>query len=443
MATSFRPYLPEQRLLMPPSLTEWLPQGHLAYFVSDTVDALDLSALYERYEGDGRRNQPYDPRMMLKVLVYAYATGTFSSRRIARKLEEDIAFRVLGADNYPAHHTISEFRLQNLKEFESLFLQVVRIAREVGLVKLGTIAIDGTKIKANASKHKAMSHGRMVKEEERLRNEIHDLTKRANQQDVEEDGLYGAEFRGDEIPAELARRNERLARIKAARERLEARQAEEDTRAGRKPGDDEDRPTGKKGPSFKRKFGEVPEKKQDNFTDPDSRIMKTSHGFDQCYNAQAAVDAESQIIVAVEVSNEASDAGRLVPVLDAVEAMVGEQPTRVLADAGYRSEANLQTLEERGIDGYVALGREGKKLVDGISDGLEATMRMKRKLATKIGSARYRRRKCLAEPPFGWIKSCLGFRNFSLRGVAKVGAEWSLMGLAMNLRRMNQQMEWA
>ena len=443
MPTSFRPYLPEQTLLLPPSLTEWLPQGHLAYFISDTIEELDLSALYERYEGDGRRNQPYDPRMMLKVLVYAYATGTFSSRRIALKLEEDVAFRVLGAENYPAHRTISEFRLQNLKQFESLFMQVVRIAREVGLVKLGTIAIDGTKIKANASKHKAMSHGRMVKEEQRLHKEIHDLTKRASQQDMKEDGLYGAEFRGDEIPAELSRRNERLAKIKAARERLQARQAEEDRRAGRKPGDDEDRPAGKRGPDFKRKFGEVPDTKQENFTDPESRIMKTSQGFDQCYNAQAAVDDESQIIVAIEVSNEASDAGRLVPMLDAVTKMAGEQPTRVLADAGYRSETNLQALEARGIDGYVALGREGKKLAAGVGDGLEATMRMKRKLATKIGNARYRRRKCLAEPPFGWIKSCLGFRKFSLRGVAKVGPEWSLMGLAMNLRRMNQKMEWA
>ena len=171
--------------------------------------------------------------------------------------------------------------------------------------------------------------------------------------------------------------------------------------------------------------------------------MKTSQGFDQCYNAQAAVDDESQIIVAIEVSNEANDAGRLVPMLDAVTKMAGEQPTRVLADAGYRSETNLQALEARGIDGYVALGREGKKLAAGVGDGLEATMRMKRKLATKIGEARYRRRKCLAEPPFGWIKSCLGFRKFSLRGVAKVGPEWSLMGLAMNLRRMNQKMEWA
>ena len=434
--------MPDQTLLLPPALADWLPAGHLAYFVSDTVEALDLTALYDRYEGDGRRNQPYEPRMMLKVLVYAYATGTFSSRKIARKLEEDVAYRVLGAENFPAHRTISEFRLQNLNEFENLFMQVVRIAREVGLVKLGTIAIDGTKIKANASKHKAMSHGHMVKQERRLQQEIHDLTKRAGEQDVEEDGLYGAEFRGDEIPAELSRRNERLSKIKAARERLEARQAAEDRSAGRTPGDDEDRPEGKRGAGFKRKFGEVPDKKQENFTDPESRIMKTGNGFQQCYNAQAAVDDESLLIVAVEVTNNAGDVGRLVPMLDAVEATVGEQPERILADAGYRSEANLLALEARGIDGYVALGREGKKVARGVGAGQEATARMKRKLATKQGTAHYRRRKYLAEPPFGWIKSCLGFRQFSLRGLAKVGPEWMLMGLATNLRRMNAQMVW-
>lgn len=442
MSTSFRPYLPDQALLLAPSLSDWLPQGHLAYFVSDTIEALDLAAFYDRYDGDGRRNQPYEPRMMLKVLVYAYATGTFSSRKIARKLEEDVAYRVLGAQNFPAHRTMAEFRLQHLKEFENLFVQVVRIAREVGLVRLGTIAIDGTKIKANASKHKAMSHGHMVKEEERLRQEIGDLTRRASQQDLHEDGLYGAEFRGDEIPAELSRRNERLSRIQAARERLEARQAEEDRSAGRTPGDDEERPEGKRGPGFQRKFGEVPDKKQENFTDPQSRIMKTSGGFEQCYNAQVAVDDQSQLIVAVEVTNNAGDVGRLLPMLDAVEATVGEQCRRVLADAGYRSEANLLALEKRGIDGYVALGREGKKVSAGVGDGQEATARMKRKLATKKGHAQYRRRKYLAEPPFGWIKSCLGFRQFSLRGIAKVGREWMLMGLAMNLRRMNAQMVW-
>ena len=440
MPTSFRPYLPDQTLLLPPSLRDWLPEGHLAYFVSETIDALDLKALYKCYDGDGRRNQPFDPRMMLKVLVYAYATGTFSSRKIARKLEEDVALRVLGAQNFPAHRTIAEFRLQNLKEFENLFMQVVRIAREVGLVKLGTIAIDGTKIKANASKHKAMSYGHMVKEEKRLQQEIRDLTRRANQQDLDEDGLYGAEFRGDELPAELSRREERLAKIKAARERLEARQVEEDRSAGRKPGDDENRPEGKRGPDFKRKFGEVPDKKQENFTDSESRIMKTGNGFQQCYNAQAAVDGHSQLIVAAEVTNNASDITRLIPMLDSVEAMVGGQCARVLADAGYRSEVNLRTLEKRGIDGYVALGREGKKVTASVGEGQEATARMKRKLATKKGDAHYRRRKYLAEAPFGWIKSCLGFRQFSLRGVAKVGAEWMLMGLAMNLRRMNGQM---
>lgn len=441
MPTSFRPYSPEQTLLLPPSLTDWLPQGHLAYFVSDTIEALDLAAFYERYDGDGRRNQPYEPRMMLKVLVYAYATGTFSSRKISCKLEEDVGYRVLGAQNFPAHRTISEFRLRHLSEFQKLFMQVVRIAREVGLIKLGTIAIDGTKIKANASKHKAMSHGHMVKEEQRLQQEIRDLTKRAGQQDLHEDGLYGAEFRGDELPEELSRRDGRLSKIKAARERLEARQAEEDRSAGRSPGDD-DRPEGKRGPDFKRKFGEVPDKKQENFTDPESRIMKTANGFQQCYNAQAAVDDESLLIVAVEVTNNAGDVGRLVPMLDAVEATVGEQPERILADAGYRSEANLLALEARGIDGYVALGREGKKVTAGVGAGQEATARMKSKLATKEGTAHYRRRKYLAEPPFGWIKSCLGFRQFSLRGIAKVRPEWMLMGLAMNLRRLNQQMEW-
>jgi len=443
MPTSFRPYLPEQVLLLPPSLTEWLPQGHLSYFVFDTVEALDLAAFYKRYEGDGRRNQPYDPRMMLKVLIYAYATGTFSSRKIARKLEEDVAYRMLGADNFPAHRTIAEFRLQHLKEFQDLFMQVVRIAREVGLVKLGTIAIDGTKIKANASKHKAMSHGHMLKEEKRLQQEIDDLTKRAGQQDLDEDGLYGAEFRGDELPAELSRRNERLAKIKAARERLEARQAEEDRSAGRTPDDDENRPEGKRGPDFKRKFGEVPDKKQENFTDPESRIMKTPNGFQQCYNAQTAVDGESLLIVALEVTNNAGDVERLEPMLDAVEAMVGEQSKCVLADAGYRSETNLRMLEAREIDGYVALGREGKAVTAGNGVGQEATARMKLKLATKEGGDHYRRRKYVAEPPFAWIKSCLGFRQFSMRGVAKAGAEWMLMGLAMNLRRMNQQMEWA
>lgn len=205
MSTSFRPYHPDQSLLLPPSPRDWLREDHLAFFVSDTVDALDLSAFYQCYEGDGRRNQPFDPRMMVKLLVYGYATGTFSSRKIAAKLQDDVAFRVLSAGNCPAHRTIAEFRQRHLGEFESLFIQVVRMAGELRLIKLGTIAVDGSKIKANASKRKAMSYGRMVQEEKRLKREIRSILRRAKKTDAREDVTFGPDFRGDELPEELAR----------------------------------------------------------------------------------------------------------------------------------------------------------------------------------------------------------------------------------------------
>src|SRR5215217_1467944 len=200
MPTTFRPYSPEQAFLLPPSPRDWLGEDHLAYFISDAVNALDLSAFYQRYEGDGRRNCPFDPQMMVKLLLYGYATGTFSSRKIARRLREDVAFRVLCAENFPAHRTIAEFRERHLEEFGSLFVQVVQIAREAGLARLGIVAVDGTKVKASASKHKAMSYGRMKEEQDRLRAEIAELTARAAQVDGEEDARYGADQRGDEIP---------------------------------------------------------------------------------------------------------------------------------------------------------------------------------------------------------------------------------------------------
>lgn len=439
MSTSFRPYHPDQSLLLPPSPREWLPEDHLAFFVSDTVDALDLSAFYERYEGDGRRNQPFDPRMMVKLLVYGYATGTFSSRKIAAKLQEDVAFRVLSAGNCPAHRTIAEFRQRHLSEFESLFIQVVRMAGELGLIKLGTIAVDGSKVKANASKRKAMSYGRMVQEEKRLKREIRAILQRAQKTDVREDVEFGPDFRGDELPEELARRQSRLQQIQAAKKRLEARQEEADRASGRSP-DDEDKP-GKPGPKFKRRFGRPPEHTQDNFTDPDSRIMKDSKGFEQCYNAQIAVDADAQMIVATGVIQTPSDQPELLPMIDKVQAITGQRPGRVLADAGYRSEKNLRELQERGIDGYVAIGRDNGKPPTFRAEQA-ATLQMARKLRTKRGRARYRQRKWIAEPVFGWIKSCVGFRSFSLRGREKVTAEWCLVGLAMNLRRLNERMAW-
>jgi len=433
MATTFRRYTPEQSLLLPPSPRDWLPEGHLAYFISDTVDNLDLSAFYEPYEGDGRRNRPFEPRMMVKVLLYGYATGTFSSRKLARKLHEDVAFRFLSGENFPAHRTISDFRKQHLAAFQKLFVEVVRIAKELGLVKLGTVAIDGTKVKASASKHKAMSYGRMQQEEQRLRSEIEELTTRASQVDAEEDAEFGAENSGDEIPEELQRREQRLQKIREAMERLKSRQAEEDQKAGRKP---------EVKSRSKRPYGEPPEKKQDNFTDPESRIMKTSSGFEQCYNGQIAVDAESRLIIAAEVTQSAADVEQLLPVVEKVCEITQGAPGEVLADAGYRSEANLQGLEDKQIDGYISLGREGKS--DSVINNPEnpATSRMQGKLATEKGRQTYSRRKGLVEPVNGWIKSVLGFRQFSLRGLAQVAGEWTLVCLALNLKQMNPLMQW-
>jgi hypothetical protein len=378
--------------------------------------------------------------MMVKVLLYAYASGTFSSRKIAAKLHEDVALRVLGAGNFPAHRTIADFRVRHLDEFEELFVQVVQMAREAGLVKLGTVAIDGTKVRANASKRKAMTYGRMKSEEERLRKEIRDLTKRATRTDEQEDKQYGKDVRGDELPAELRRREDRLATIRAAKKRLEERQAAEDRERGREPGD-QDKP-GKAGPKYKRAFGEPKEKAQDSFTDPESRIMKHSAiGYQQSYNAQAAVDEEERLIIAASVTQRASDVGELERMLDAIEGNVGEKPARILADTGYRSESNLRMLEERGIDGYVAMGREGAGSKP-IGTDKVATWRMARKLQTKRGRKYYAKRKHIGEPPFGWIKHVIGFERFSMRGLRKVGAEWNLVTLAANLRRLNGKMVW-
>ena len=441
MNTSFRPYHPFEPFLLPPDPREWLAEDHLAYFVSDTVDALDLRVFYARYEGDGRRRQPYDPAMMLKVLIYGYATGTFSSRRLAQKLHEDIAFRVLGAENFPAHRTLAEFRHRHLNDFEGVFVQVVQIAREVGLVRLGTVAIDGSKVKANASKHKAMSYDRMQEEQQRLRKEIRALTHRAQQTDAQEDRKYGKEQAGENLPAELSRRRERLATIRAAKARLEERQREADRAEGRSEDDDDQKRGPGHGRPFKRSFGEPPAESQENFTDPDSRIMKASGGFQQSYNAQIAVDEGAQIIVANGVTQSAADSRQLEPMLDGVLAKTGRTPKRVLADAGYASEDNMHMLERRGVDGYVAQGR-GEKWTERVPSS-PGRRRMYRKMKTKRGQRHYRKRKHIVEPAFGWIKSVLGFRSFSLRSRSKVAGEWSLVCLATNLRRMNAQMAWS
>ena len=440
MPTSYQSYAPDQDLLLPPSLQDWLPQDHLAHYISDTIDALELSAFFKRYEGGGARNQPFHPAMMVKVLVYGYATGVFSSRKIARKLHEDVALRVLAAGNFPKHRTLCDFRALHLQELAALFVQVVKLAGECGLVKLGTIAVDGTKLRANASKHKAMSYERMQAAETELKAQVDALLARAAQVDVAEAGEPELD-----IPAEIARREKRLEAIGAAKQRLEHRQREADAQRGRKPVDDNDapppgdacaNPPKKAGPAFKRAFGEPAPKAQDNFTDPDSRIMKTSTGFEQCFNAQTAVDAHAQIIVAAELTNCAADSGELPRMLDTVQHNTGQVPEVALADAGYRSEAVLAQLSDSPTEVIVALGREGKKQMDIDADKLPHTAAMAAKLQSDEGRAKYRRRKAIVEPPNGWIKQILGFRQFSLRGTEKVRCEFKLVCAALNLRRM-------
>lgn len=441
MTTTFRPYQPDQSLLLPCSLSEWLPENHLCHFIGDAVEALDLSAFYARYEGDGRRAQPFEPRMMVKVLVYAYASGVFSSRKIALKLQEDVAFRVLGANNFPAHRTIREFRQLHLKEFSALFVKVVGLAREAGLIKLGRLGVDGTKIRANASKHKAMSYGRMKGEEERLKNEIVELLKQAEVTDVAEDQEHGPDRVGNELPDELTRRENRLKVIQAAKVRLEERQRQADAEAGRSK-DDDGNTRGPTGRSCKRELGVPEDKAQENFTDPESRIMKTQEGFQQCYNGQVAVDESSLLIVAADLSNNAPDNGQLLPMVEQTQANTGMAPKMTLADAGYASEDTFHKLEERGLAACVSLGREGRAARPIDPNEYPATARMAQRLGTTEGKDHYRRRKTIPEPVFGWIKQAVGFRRFSMRGLHAAKAEWILMCLALNLKRMHT-LGWA
>ena len=439
MTTSYLPYEPRQQMLLPHALQDWLPEGHLAYYISDTIDSFDLSAFHARYAEGGSRNQPFHPAMMLKVLIYGYATGVFSSRKLARKLHEDVAFRVLAADNFPAHRTICDFRAAHLKELSDLFVQVVMLARECGLVKLGTVSIDGTKVKANASRHKAMSYDRMKKAELELKGQIDALLAKAKAADEAEKNEPELD-----LPAEIARREDRLAVIGAARARLEERQRQADVARGRS-ADDETPPDAggkpKKKSRFKYKFGEPKPKAQDNFTDPDSRIMKhAGGGFEYSYNAQTAVDATAHIIVAAELCNCAADSGQLTAVLSAVKRDAGADPAQVLADAGYRSEDAFEQLQDHPAELIVALGREGRSdiAIDAKKRPLCAAMAEKFKSAAT--QAAYRKRKWLSEPPNGWIKNVLGFRQFSMRGLVKAQAEWKLVCAALNLRRMAKMM---
>jgi transposase len=440
MTISYLPYQPDQQQLLPHALQDWLPQGHMAYYISDSVDSLDLIAFHQRYGSGGSRNQPYHPAMMCKVLIYAYASGVFSSRKIAARLHEDIAYRVLAAGNFPAARTLRQFRSDHHKEFEQLFVQVVQLAKQLGLVKLGTLAVDGTKVKANASRHKAMSYGRMQDAQVQLKAEIAQLLAKAQSADEAERDEPELD-----IPAELARREDRLAAIAKAKAQLEQRQREADTARGRS-ADDERLPRDKDGKPkagrpYARDFGVPPDKAQASFTDADSRIMRRAGGgFDYSYNAQTAVDDAAHIIVAAELVNTSADVHQLPHVLKVVHETFEQDAKQVIADAGYRSEKVMEQLakDRPSTELVIALGREGKKLASSVdAHKYPYTAQMAAKLQTAQGQQDYRRRKYLAEPPNGWIKAVLGFRQMSMRGLDKCKAEFKLVCMALNLRRMS------
>jgi transposase len=409
---------------LPPSLRHWLPEDHLVYFVSDLVDELDLSAILKVYEAEERGFPPYHPVMLTKVLVYAYCVGIFSSRRIQRRLVEDVGFRVLAAGNEPDFRTIADFRKRHLTALSGFFEQVLQVASGMGLPRLGRVALDGTKVKANASKHKAMSYARMGEKQRQLRTEVQQLLAQAEATDAAEDAEHGASRRGDDLPAELQRRESRLARIREAKRVLKERAQDEAVAKGE--------PAESATPDPKAQY---------NFTDPESRIMKGPDGFVQAYNAQVAVD-DAQFIVGQAVTQETNDKKQLVPMIATIAHQSGRTPQVLLADAGYCSDENVAATEHTEIDAYIST----RKQTHGERPGpcprgplpADATRvdRMTRKLQTQRGAAIYATRKMIVEPVIGQIKQARGFRQFLLRGLVKVQGEWSLVCATHNILKL-------
>lgn len=462
----FRPYEPDRPLPLPPDLRAWLPTDHTIYLLGDIVDQLDLTPILVAYErGDGGGNPPYHPALLTKLLLYAYCEGVVSSRAIATKTYTDVAFRALAADQHPDFRTISDFRERHLPALGDLFVQVVRLAGRLGLVPLEHVAQDGSKILANASKHRAMSYGRMRQAEERLNREIQALLAAAQVADAAEDALHGPNRRGDEVPpdlsAEVARREERLARIRAAQAALEAetraeaeavRAADAAERARRAAAGEPKKPGKLPDPP-----AVPPDKAQRNFTDPESRIMPNADkAFVQAYNGQVAVDAGGhQIIVGCFVSPQSADTPQLAPMLDVVRAVTGQLPAEWSADAGYFSAANVAAVERAGSTAYIPPDRQAhvtpmppavaRLLADaglgapsagaaGETNAAKAAMRAR--LQTEAGRRAYGRRKQTVEPVFGQVKERRGLRRFLLRGLAKVRAEWTLWCLTHNLLKL-------
>jgi len=495
---TFRPWVPGQTTLLPASPSDWLSADHQVYFLLDLVDELDLSAIVIPAQSkDPRGEKGFDPRMMTLLLLYAYCVGIVSSRRIERACYEDLAFRVLTGNQQPDHSRISEFRRQNLDALSGLFVQILRFCQEVGMVSLGHVALDGTKVQANASKHKAMSHERMLKAEAQLEKEIKELMRKAEILDAQEDSKYGKGKLGSDLPKELQRRQDRLAKIFQARKAMEAEAAaaaardrakqataaeaaaadalaEEhaDASEQQKLRDKADR-SRKKAEAAKdlaiekaqeagldpdgldpqpadampqrglahRSDGSPKASTQRNFTDPDSHIMKSDGNMLQGYNCQAAVDGDHQVIVAMGVSNQPPDVEHLEPMLERTIANTGACPETFIADAGYWSEDNVSACEKRGADPHISTGRQKHgqpppAICGPIPKGLDAKGKMARKLRKKEGREIYAKRKTIVEPVFGQTKEARGLRRFLLRGLEKVNSEWTIWGMTHNLNKL-------
>jgi len=441
MSKRYRKWSPDQEWLFPPSPRDWLPENHLVYFLMDVTGQVDLSPIFAHYEKTSQGQPPYHPRMMLTLLLYSYCIGVFSSRKIMARCQSDAAFRVIVGNEIPDFRTISDFRKTHLPVMNALFVEVLRLCAESGLLKVGRLALDGTKMKANASRHKAMSYDRMTQEEERLQQEIAELLEQAQQTDDAEDEQHGNDRSGDELPDELARRESRLKKIQEAKAALEE-QAREKARAHAAKLETEGK-TPRKDPAEAVPSG----KDQRNFTDPESKIMKTSNkGFDQCGNAQAVAN-ENQIIVAADVTNQANDMRQVAPMVEQTQenldaAGVNEKPKEFLADAGYFSEENVKTIESAGMNPFIATQRlKHHETIPDAPKGrtpkdLSPKQRMARKQRTKKGRETYSKRKWMIEPVFGQIKACRLFRTFSLRGLQQMQGEWTLVCLTHNLLKL-------
>ena len=443
---TYRAWQPDQAWLLPPSPKDWLPEGHLVYFLMDAVRELDIGAITAHYERELRGYPPFHPRMMLTLLIFNYATGTRSSRKIMARCEQDVACRVIVGEDTPDFRAISEFRRRHIAAFETLFVEVLKLASASGLLKLGRLALDGTKIKANASRHKAMSYDRMQTEEIRLQQEIRDLLAEAEAEDQADDAQHGANRRGDELPDELHRRESRLKKIREAKAALEAEARD------RASAENESKNAARVAEGKEPKQVDLdqvrPEPKaQRNFTDPDSRIMPASNkGWDQCGNAQVLVD-ESQLILAADVTQQANDVQQVAPLLGQMKANlqaaeIVERPKEFVADTGYYSDDNTQCVITHEMVPYIATQRlkhheELPPVPRGrIPKSLTPKQRMARTLRTKKGRETYKKRKGQVEPVFGQIKQAGGFRQFAMRGLDKIKAEWQLVCLTHNLLKL-------